>query len=130
MIFCLVTMVIYPLYIFKDKKVRIIGLIISIMIIIVLTILSVISEGITYDTILFTSDEESELIFDDNYKVYLENDKLGKVYIEYDEGLECYVMKAEFIKAGKTELILEDLNGNKTVFEIDVKRDTYNITKK
>ena len=58
------------------------------------------------------------------------NEKIGKVYIRYDEGLECYVVEADFVKAGKTNLILEDQKGNKTVFEIDVKRDSCDIKKK
>ena len=129
-LFCLVTMIIYPLYIFKDKKVRITGLIISIIIIITLTIISVKQSGVTYDTILFASDEESELVFDDTYNAYLEDNKIGKIFIEYDDGLEAYIMRAKFKKAGKTTLILEDKNGNKTIFEINVKRDKYDIKKK
>jgi len=69
-------------------------------------------------------------LFDDSYKVYLEDDKLGRVHIEYDESLEDYKVDAEFKRAGITNLVLEDSNGNKTIYEIDVKRNTYNITKK
>ena len=130
MIFCIITMIIYPIYIFKDKKIRIIGSTISILIIIILTILSLTGGRFTYNTILFTSDEETGVIFDDKYKIYLEDEKIGKVYIRYDEGLECYVVEADFVKAGKTNLILEDQKGNKTVFEIDVKRDSCDIKKK
>ena len=56
--------------------------------------------------------------------------RLGQVHIEYDESLEDYKVDAEFKKAGITNLVLEDSNGNKKIYEIDIKRHTYNITKK
>ena len=84
----------------------------------------------TYNTTLLVSDSETGEVFDDSYKVYLENEKIGKVNIEYDESLEDYKINAEFKRAGKTNLVLEDSNGNKKIYEIYVKRNTYNITKK
>ena len=52
---------------------------------------------------------------------------MGNVYIEYDEGLEDYVVTGEFTKAGKTNMILEDENGNKKIYSIDVSYATYSI---
>ena len=88
------------------------------------------TNDITYNTTLLVSDSETGEVFDDSYKVYLEDEKIGKVYIEYDESLEDYRVNAEFRRAGITNLALEDSNGNKTIYEIDVKRNTYKITKK
>ena len=84
----------------------------------------------TYNTTVLINGGESGAVFDDSYKVYLEDNKFGNVHIEYDEGLEDYKIDAEFNRAGKTNLILEDSNGNKTIFILDVKRDSYDITKK
>lgn len=89
-----------------------------------------IANNTTYNTILLVSDSETGEVFDDSFKVSLEDDKLGKVHIEYDESLEDYKVEAEFKRAGTTNLVLEDSNGNKKIYEIDVKRNTYNITKK
>ena len=47
-----------------------------------------------------------------------------------NEGIEDYMVNAEFKKAGKTNIILEDSNGNKEVFEIDIKINSYVINKK
>ena len=122
-------MIIYPLVIFNNKKIRLTGLIISLLIIIAMTFI-VFTNNTTYNTTILVSNSETGETFDDSYKAYLENDKLGKVYIEYDESLEDYKVDAKFKRAGKTNLILEDTNGNKTIYEIDIKRNTCDITKK
>lgn len=128
-LFCIVTLLLYPICIFKNRKVKLTGIIISLIIIISMTFISF-SNNTTYNTTILVSDSETDEVFDDTYKVYLEDDKLGKVHIEYDESLEAYKVDAEFKKAGTTNLVLEDSNGNKTIYEIDIKRNTYNITKK
>ena len=127
-LFCIVTIIIYPIFIFNNKKVKFAGLIISFLIIITMTCIILI-KNTTYNTTILVSDSETNEVFDNNYKVYLENDKLGKVYIEYDKNLEDYKVNAEFKRAGKTNLILEDTTGNKTIYKIDVKRNKYDIKK-
>jgi hypothetical protein len=68
--------------------------------------------------------------FDDSYNVYLVDKKYGDLNIEYDEGLECWALQADFKKAGKTELILESPEGKKTTFNISIRRHTYSIKEK
>ena len=128
-LFCIITILLYPIYIFRNKKVRVIGIIISILIILIMSIITL-TKTILYNTIVLTNGGSSGAVFDDSYKVYLEDDKLGNVHIEYDDGLEDYVIEAEFNRAGKTNLILEDLNGNKEVYEINIKSNSYDINKK
>ena len=128
-LFCAVTLLLYPICIFNDKKVKIAGIIISLIIIITMTFISL-TNNTTYHTTLLVSDSETGEVFDDSYKAYLEDERLGQVHIEYDESLEDYKVDAEFKKAGITNLVLEDSNGNKKIYEIDIKRHTYNITKK
>ena len=127
-LFCIVTIIIYPIFIFNNKKIKVAGLIISFLIIITMTCIILI-KNTTYNTTILVSDSETNQVFDNNYKVYLENDKLGKVYIEYDKNLEDYKVTAEFKRAGKTNLILEDTTGNKTIYKIDVKRNKCDIKK-
>ena len=38
-------------------------------------------------------------------------------------------MDAEFKKAGKTKIVLEDTEGNKTIYDIDIKRDSFDLKK-
>lgn len=128
-LFCLITILIYPICIFNNKKVKITGFVISILIIITMTIFTFIDKT-TYNTTVLVNGGELGAVFDDTYNVYLEDNKFGNVYIKYDDALEDYKLEAEFRKAGKTNIIFEDRNGNKTVFEIDIRRDDYDIVKK
>lgn len=134
-IFCIVTMIIYPLCIFNNKKVKITGLVISIILIAIVLILVLLNGKSSYNTTLFASgyllkSTNTNLEFDDTYKVYLKDKDYGKLYIEYDERLEDYMLKAEFSKTGKTEFTIESPDGEKYVFDIDIKRDTYHIEEK
>ena len=128
-LFCLITILIYPICIFNNKKVKITGFVISILIIITMTIFTFMDKT-TYNTTVLVNGGELGAVFDDTYNVYLEDNKFGNVYIKYDDALEDYKLEAEFRKAGKTNIIFEDRNGNKTVFEIDIRRDDYDIVKK
>lgn len=128
-LFCLITILIYPICIFNNKKVKITGFVISILIIITMTIFTFMDKT-TYNTTVLVNGGELGAVFDDTYNVYLEDNKFGNVYIKYDDALEDYKLEAEFRKAGKTNIIFEDRNGNKTVFEIDIRRDNYDIVKK
>ncbi|MBR1679472.1 MAG: hypothetical protein IJ704_02390 [Bacilli bacterium] len=128
-LFCVATMILYPLCIFHNKKIKYTGFAISCVLILGMTFVTL-SNKITYNTILLVSSVENGNVFDDSYTVYLENDKMGEVSIEYDESFEAYRIDAEFKRAGKTNLVLEDKNGNKTIYEVDVQRNSYDIIKK
>ena len=126
-IFCAATLIIYPLYIFNNKKIKITGLIISIILIVGLTIINILNPPI-YKTQIMASNEEHQL--DDTYKAYLTDKKYGDIEIIYDSNLEEYMLEASFKKEGKTNLIIESPNKEKQEFTIDIKRDTYDINKK
>ena len=128
-VFCFITLLLYPICIFNNKKVKTAGIIISSLIILAMTIITFINKT-GYNTTILVNGGEAGAVFDDSYNVYLEDSKYGKVYIEYDESLEDYKINAEFKRAGKTDLIIEDSNGNRKVYEIDIKRNSYDINKK
>ena len=127
-LFCLITLLLYPLCIFNNKKNKIITFIISILLVTYLTIMAFTNKKI-YNTILLTSGSIENVTFNENYNVYLEKN-LGEVYIRYDEELEGYLIEGNFKKAGKTNLILIDENGNKIVFELNIKNDSFELNKK
>lgn len=129
LMFCFITLLLYPICIFNNKKVKTIGITISILIILIMSAMVFMHQSV-YNTTILISDEENDVVFNENYKVYLEDNKIGKVYIEYNENLEIYLVHAEFTKAGKTNLILVDENGNKTIFELTVGNNTFDINKK
>jgi len=126
-IFCISALIIYPLAIFNNKKIKITGLIISGLLIVSIIVICIINPPI-YSAILLHSGEEYQ--FDDSYNAYLVDKKYGDLNIEYDEGLECWALHANFKKAGKTEAIIESPNGEKITFNISIRRDTYSIKEK
>ena len=128
-IFCITTMIIYPIAIFKNKKIKITGVLIGIAILIIFTIIVFIKPS-TYDTIILTNGGSAGTIFNDTYKAYLADESFGTVDIRLEPGIEDWVVHAVFIKTGNTELILESDNGERTVFELTVRQKSYDITRK
>ena len=128
-LFCLITLLLYPICIFESKKLKFMGLVISIFIIITSTILAI-SFKYTYKTLILISNGSYDISFDGSYNVYMEDSKLGNVYIEYEDEIDEYVVNAEFIKAGKTNLIIEDNEGNKTLFELKVNIRSFELERK
>ena len=128
--FCGITMILYPLAIFRNRKIKIAGILIGIIILIVFACLTLLqSKG--YDTYILTNGGSDGAVFDDSYKVYLEDESFGKVDIRFvEQGLNDWVVHAIFNKAGNTEVILESPGGEKTSFDIKVDRNTYTINKK
>ena len=134
-VFCLVTLILYPIVIFNDPKIKKVGLIISIVIILASSAYVFIKGDSSYKTSLmsngYTIDETGEVInFDDTYKVYLKDKSYGELSIGYEDALEDYIINADFRKIGKTEFTIEAPDGTKKVFTIDIKRDTYSFKKK
>ena len=126
-IFCIVTLVIYPLAIFNNKKIKITGLIISILIIIAGAIICFVKPPV-YSTDILADSEE--LYFDDTYKVNIADKKYGDLSIIYIESIESWMVHAEFKKAGTTEFVLESPDGEKREYSLTIRRDTYSVKEK
>ena len=128
-LFCIITLLLYPICIFSNKKARVAGTIISVLIILIMSIITLFNNT-SYNTVVLTNNGKEGAVFDNTYKVYLEDLRYGDVFIKYDDGLEDYLIEAKFKKAGRTNLILEDSNGNKEIYEIDIKNNDFDINKK
>ena len=124
-IFCFATLIVYPLYIFKNKKIKIAGIIISSILIAFTTIYCFLKPPV-YSTDILANGEKYQ--FDDTYKVYLTDKKYGELSIKYESGIEDWMVHAEIKKAGKTKFILESPNGEKKTFNIKIRRDTYDVS--
>ncbi len=127
MIFCAATVILYPLCIFNKKKLKTAGLIISIAILAAATVYGFRTGKNRYNTTLLVSGGSLNAEFDDTYKVYLEDESFGRVYIVYEKNIEDYMVNAELRKTGETKLILEAPGGEKQVFALDVGRNTFDI---
>ena len=131
-VFCAATLIIYPLFIFKDKKIRTAGLIISIVLILAASVYGVLDQrSHSYDTSLLASGGETcGMEYDDTYKVYLEDESYGTVRIGYEEHIECYLVYASFTKTGKTVLVLESPDGEKTCYDLTIERHSYDVQRR
>ena len=132
-IFAISSLIIYPLFIFEDRKIKRIGLIIGIACILIAVSLGIFAQSRVYETQPLCDTEEHP--FDDTYKVSLKDKEYGSVDIQKmtssgEDPEVFYCVHAKFVKAGKTEIILESPEGEKKVFEIEIKKNTYNIEEK
>ena len=122
-LFCAATMMLYPLAIFDNKKIKWTGAVISAVLIVTVTVI-----GFLYPPVYSTYFLAAE-VADDTYEVCLENSDYGDVAIVYDENLEEYMVHAQFKKAGDTTLTLTSPTGEKTTYALHIERDTYKINK-
>ena len=125
--FCISALIIYPLAIFRNKKNRICGLVISVLLIISIVSICIINPPIYSTDILYNGETYQ---FDDSYKVYLVDKKYGDLSVRYEPGIEDWVIHADLKKAGKTEAVIESPDGKKIIFDITIRRDTYTINEK
>ena len=123
-LFCIIVLIIYPLYIFDNKKIKITGVVISAILIVLVTVLCFMKPPV-YDTTVGLDGEK----ITEKCKAYLEDSKYGKVEVIYDEGIDDYLIHAEFIKAGTTTMIFENSKGEKERYKLTIERTTYTVDK-
>lgn len=128
-VFCAATMIIYPLYIFRERWLRLAGVIISVVIIAAASVLSISAGGSRYNTTILVENGSLEASFDDSYTAVLEDESYGTVYIVYEKNIESYMVNAEFEKTGNTRLILKAPDGTVQYFDLKIERSSYEIKK-
>ena len=124
LLFILATLVLYPLLIFNDKKLKYIGLAISIVLIIFWGY-PVLKGKPAYETTLRCDSEALPL--KEDTKAYLENNEMGDITMNYEENIDCYCIHAKLYKTGDTKLIVEYEDGSKKVFDLHIGKSTYDI---
>ena len=127
-IFCAVTVIIYPLFIFKDKKIKKFGLIIAICIIFAFTALTFIQGHNYYETDILSSGGSLGAEFDDTYSVEFSDPSYGELSIRYEEAVESYMVHVVFHKQGETQFILRSPEGEEYLYDITIGRRTYEVT--
>ena len=126
-VFCAATLIIYPLFIFHDSRLRTGGLILSVAILLAGTVLALSSERSAYNTTVMVNGGKLNAEFDDTYTASLEDSSFGEVFIVYEQNIESYMINARFRKTGETKLILTAPDGARRVFKLVVYRDSYEI---
>lgn len=126
-LFCAATMIMYPIILFNNKKIKLIGTLISSLTVISITIL-VILNPYKYSTELLSEIDNKEIT--NEYQVFLKDKKYGDVYIEYIKEIKSYMVHADFKKNGKTELIVKTPEGKIKKYALTIEMDTYKIKEK
>jgi hypothetical protein len=120
-------MIMYPVMVFEDKKIKTVGAAIGGIAVITLTVIGLINPPV-YSTEIMGNNEEHA--FDNTYRVSLTDESYGNVKIIYIDSVEDYFVHADLKKAGKTVLVLESPSGEKKEFDLSIEKDTYEITQK
>ena len=116
-------MLIYSWFIFDDKKLKIIETVISVIAIVGLTILVVVKPKNTYNTQFTIYGIELR----EDTKAWLEDEKYGKLNMKYEEGLEEYMIEANFTDTGSTKVYVQT-DDKKCEANIRIERYSYEIT--
>ena len=131
-IFCAVTLILYPLVLFQNKKIRLAGLVISLVILVAMSVIGIAGRhSAVYSTDLLCSGGEiAGVEFDDTYQVRLADEAYGSVSIIYQDTIECYMVHADFTKTGQTQLILESPTGEQYVYDLTIYRYSYDVERR
>ena len=125
-LFCGCVIIFYPVLIFENKRIKLVGAVIGIGIVAVLTVLGLLNPPI-YSTTLMVGGGENK--FSEDYMVYLADERYGTAEMRYESGIEDYLIHCDFKRAGKTILTIEAPDGSRTDYEITIERDTYDLKK-
>ncbi len=124
-LFCAAAMILYPVAVFHDKRIRIAGAAIGAAAVIVLTVICLLNPPVYSTEIMGAGDGK---LFDDSYAVSLEDSRYGDVKIVYMDSIEEYMIHADFRKAGHTGMKLEAPDGTKKEYDLMIERNTYEVT--
>lgn len=129
-LFCACAMIFYPVVIFKNKIIRIVGAALGSAAVIAITVFFLLHPPV-YSTEIMNNSEEHPL--NASYTAYLADSSYGDVaiiYLDYSDGFEDYTLHAEFRKSGDTVLTVVSPEGEKTEYDLHIERDTYEVTKR
>ena len=127
-LFCAATMLLYPLAIFHDRKLRYVGLALSLTILLVFTALALRSGPSTYETdLMLSGGERAGTEFDGSWTVSLEDEDYGQVSLRYEEQIDAWMVHAVLTKTGHTRLHLRSPQGESFVYDLEVGRDTFEV---
>ena len=126
-LFCAAAMILYPVLIFDNKKIKITGAVIGGVLVIALTVLCLLHPPVHSAEILSNGEEYQ---FDDTYEVSLADSRYGDVEIIYLDSIEDYMVHADFRRSGSTVLTMVSPTGETTEYDLRIERDKYEITRK
>ena len=121
-LYCAAMAIGLPIWLFEDKRIQKVGAAIGILAVVAFTAIRFVNPQY-YQTSIFGNSEEHP--FDSTSKAYFTDPSFGDVNIQYDEGLEDYLLDVTFKKGGKTTLVIEAADGTTQEYAMDIRIDTY-----
>ncbi len=125
-LFCLFTMFGSVLGIFNDKKAKMIGLAFASVFAIAAFAIAFM-RPVVYDTQILFSGGSSGVTFDETYQASFEDPKMGDIAVEYEEGVEDYVVHVKLRHGGRNRIYLDGPDGSRKTFDISVRYSTYEV---
>lgn len=126
-LFCGCAMILYPVAIFEDKRIKAVGAAVGGLAVVAITVACLLNPPVYSTEVMGNGDEYH---FDDSYSVSLADETYGDVDIRYVESFEDYMVHAEFRRAGDTVLTLVSPDGETAEYDLHIERDTYELTKR
>lgn len=123
-LFCAAAMILYPVAVFKNKKIRAAGAAVGAAAVVALTVLCLLRPPV-YSTEIMSNG--AEVKFDDTYTVSIADEKYGDVSIIYIDSVEDWFVHADLKRAGDTVVTLTSPDGEKKEFSLHIERSTYSI---
>ena len=120
-LFCIIVMFLYPNVLFSNKKVKLIGNIISGTLITINTFLN----PYRYSTEILS--EVNGKSITSEYQAYLKDSKYGEVSVKYIDSIGSYMLHADFKKNGKTKLIIITPDGRNVEYDLVIEMNKYEI---
>lgn len=126
-VFCACAVIFYPVVIFQNKIIQVVGAAVGSAAVIAITVLCLLNPPV-YSTEIMGNNAETPL--NASYTVSLADSSYGDVKIIYREDIADYMLHADFKKGGDTVLTVVSPDGGKTEYDLHIDRETYDITKK
>jgi len=123
-LFCAGGMILYPVVIYENKKIRVAGAVFGGVLVAVLTVICLLNPPVYSTQIMSNNDAHP---FDDSYTAYLADERLGSVEIRYMDEIEDYVLQANFTHPGDTVLTMVSPAGEKREYDLHIERYTYEV---
>ncbi|MBR0137064.1 MAG: hypothetical protein IJM15_01500 [Erysipelotrichaceae bacterium] len=125
-IFTAGSMIVYSLFIFEKKSLKMACLGLSLVLLLVTGYLAIAYQN-KYETYILSSHGQYDIEFDDTWTVEISDPKYGTLSIIYMDSIEDFMIKAEFTKTGDTQFTLRSPEGESFVFNLTVYRNSYDV---
>lgn len=123
-VFCILTSILYPIVLFDDKRIKRIGFIISMVLVIGITVW-VFTKPYVYSFQILPEVDGKNVT--EEYRVELEDGKYGEASVVYLDGIESCMIRCDIKKRGKTVLTVTTPEGRKVSYKLTVYHDTYQL---